>query len=449
MKKRILCFLLSAAMLASVTACSGGGDTSSEGSAPAGSGSNAEASQPADSSEPIELTVLNWGSDIDVKINQDAYARLNEKFPNVTVKDNFVTGTATWSEYITKLLTMIGSGNSPDMVMMAIEGVRQLIDNDVVMPLDDRIEGDEDMQAVLDGISPRLVEALAVDGQTYFFPNSWNSIVLYYNTKMFADAGLEAPPADWDWDTFREYAKKLTTGEDNSEDKVYGYGMSTYSIFMTLFPFSNGTSTLTDDQLGSNLSDPKVAEAFQVINDMIYVDGSMPMPEQGMDAAHLFAAVRLAMAAIGPNSVQNMLTADFTDWDVAYLPIQDKENGSHIFGVTGYGILKDTENPDMCWEVIKELVSPETQEAVASAGVSNPVSRSAFETRALEVPKNWEIFYDAIDQNSRCLPAPINDSEYEEILFRYYYEMMNTQQDVSGVLAKADEELQASFDELK
>lgn len=154
MKKRILCFLLSAAMLASVTACSGGGDTSSEGSAPAGSGSNAEASQPADSSEPIELTVLNWGSDIDVKINQDAYARLNEKFPNVTVKDNFVTGTATWSEYITKLLTMIGSGNSPDMVMMAIEGVRQLIDNDVVMPLDDRIEGDEDMQAVLDDISP-------------------------------------------------------------------------------------------------------------------------------------------------------------------------------------------------------------------------------------------------------------------------------------------------------
>lgn len=378
MKKRILCFLLSAAMLASVTACSSGGDTSSEGSAPAGSGSNAEASQPADSSEPIELTVLNWGSDIDVKINQDAYARLNEKFPNVTVKDNFVTGTATWSEYITKLLTMIGSGNSPDMVMMAIEGVRQLIDNDVVMPLDDRIEGDEDMQAVLDDISPRLVEALAVDGQTYFFPNSWNSIVLYYNTKMFADAGLEAPPADWDWDTFREYAKKLT-----------------------------------------------------------------------MDAAQLFAAGRLAMAAIGPNSVQNMLTADFTDWDVAYLPIQDKENGSHIFGVTGYGILKDTENPDMCWEVIKELVSPETQEAVASAGVSNPVSRSAFETRALEVPKNWEIFYDAIDQNSRCLPAPINDSEYEEILFRYYYEMMNTQQDVSGVLAKADEELQASFDELK
>lgn len=105
-----------------------------------------------------------------------------------------MTGTATWSEYITKLLTMIGSGNSPDMVMMAIEGVRQLIDNDVVMPLDDRIEGDEDMQAVLDDISPRLVEALAVDGQTYFFPNSWNSIVLYYNTKMFADAGLEAPP---------------------------------------------------------------------------------------------------------------------------------------------------------------------------------------------------------------------------------------------------------------
>ena len=346
-----------------------------------------------------------------------------------------MTGTATWSEYITKLLTVIGSGNSPDMVMMAIEGVRQLIDNDVVMPLDDRIEGDEDMQAVLDDISPRLVEALAVDGQTYFFPNSWNSIVLYYNTKMFADAGWRPRPLIGIGIPSGSTRKSLLRERTTARISIWLWHVHLFH-FMTLFPFSNGTSTLTDDQLGSNLSDPKVAEAFQVINDMIYVDGSMPMPEQGMDAAQLFAAGRLAMAAIGPNSVQNMLTADFTDWDVAYLPIQDKENGSHIFGVTGYGILKDTENPDMCWEVIKELVSPETQEAVASAGVSNPVSRSAFETRALEVPKNWEIFYDAIDQNSRCLPAPINDSEYEEILFRYYYEMMNTQQDVSGVLAK-------------
>lgn len=95
------------------------------------------------------ITVFNWGNDTDVKINKAAYARFMAKYPNITVQDNFVTGTATWSEYITKLLSLVAAGNSPDMVMMAIEGAAQLVSNDVVVPLDDRISNDAEMQTIM------------------------------------------------------------------------------------------------------------------------------------------------------------------------------------------------------------------------------------------------------------------------------------------------------------
>jgi ABC-type glycerol-3-phosphate transport system substrate-binding protein len=195
------------------------------------------------------------------------------------------------------------------------------------------------------------------------------------------------------------------------------------------------------------LNDPKVAEAYQMLNDMIYIDGSMPIPEQGVDAANLFAAERVAMVPFGHNTIQTIQAAGLTTWDVQYPPLTT--GGSYIFGVGGYGILKNTKNPDACWEVIKAIASAETQTDISKAGVSNPVSRKVANTpTALSVANNSKIFYDIIDKNIKRLPAPVNDSEFEEIMFRYYFQMMSRKQDVAPILQQAHRELQASFSSL-
>ena len=59
---------------------------------------------------------------------------------------------------------------------------------------------------------PGADRAFKIDGKTWQIPHSWNNMVIYYNTKMFKDAGIDPPKPDWTWDDFLGIAKKLTTG---------------------------------------------------------------------------------------------------------------------------------------------------------------------------------------------------------------------------------------------
>jgi multiple sugar transport system substrate-binding protein len=412
-----------------------------------GKGETAGSMGGLDKNVTAKIVLYNWGSDTDVKINSAAYARFKTRYPNVTVQDNFVSGWATWAEYINKLLALIAAGNSPDMTLMAIEGARQLYSKNVLVPLDDRIANDKSAQEMLSDVSPTLFAPLKLDGKTYLFPTQWNGMVIYYNTKIFREAGVQPPKADWTLDEFIQIAKRVTT--DAGDKKVYGFALPLYSIFLNLFPVAFGTYTLDAKWEKSNLSDPKVLEAFQFLHDMVYKQKVMPVPEASVDVINLFAAGRVAMIPMGHNAVTAMLKNGFKDWDVQYMPHQDRTNTKSIFGVAGYGILKSSKNQDLCWELLKEIAGTETMKDVAAAGVSNPVRKSvANSSEFLKFPPNASIYYGTL-QNAICLPAPVNDADYEEILTRHFLEFMSDKKPIADSLADADKELQESFSKLK
>jgi multiple sugar transport system substrate-binding protein len=37
-------------------------------------------------------------------------------------------------------------------------------------------------------------------------------MMIYYNTRVFEEAGISRPSNDWTWEDFLEIAKKLTSG---------------------------------------------------------------------------------------------------------------------------------------------------------------------------------------------------------------------------------------------
>lgn len=53
-------------------------------------------------------------------------------------------------------------------------------------------------------------------------------MVIYYNTKIFKDAGIEPPKPDWMRDDFLGIAKKLTTG--SGADQVFGFGIPNFNF---------------------------------------------------------------------------------------------------------------------------------------------------------------------------------------------------------------------------
>ncbi len=64
-------------------------------------------------------------------------------------------------------------------------------------------------------------DAMLIDGKYYGFPVAMNAWALFYNKDMFAEAGIDTPPATWE--EFREDAIKLTKRDDSGKLVQSGY----------------------------------------------------------------------------------------------------------------------------------------------------------------------------------------------------------------------------------
>lgn len=391
--------------------------------------------------EEKTISIYNWGDSTDMALNEAAIARFNEKHPNVKVEVRYQEKSMSWADYITKLLAQIAAGDAPDICLMAIEGLYQLNSYDLLMSLNDFIANDEEVKAAMTDIHPSLLEGFTVNDNVLLFPAHWNGMNLFCNKDLFDEAGVELPSSDTTWDEFLEICKALTKGE--GAEKQYAFDIYPAAIFFNLFTYANGCSTLIDGNNTSNMTDPKVVESWQFLHDLIWKHGVMPIPELGNYSAENFINRKIAMTVMGHVSCYEYQAAGMENVYVTTFPVQDKENGSQIFGADGYGILKTAEDPQLCFDLIMEFAGEQTQMEIAASGVSNPVRRSAANSESfLAYPQNAEVFYGMLDEGARILPAPINSADYENLLTRYYFEIMGqNERSIESYLEEADLEL--------
>lgn len=424
--------------------CSSGSSGSQESSsAPVASGEAASQAPAGDSGytpppsdTTATLTISNWGDPADQEVYKAVADRFKQKYPNVTVEDNF-TPITTWTEYVNKLVAQQAAGDSPDVVNIAIEGVRLGVSKQMFDPLNSYLESDPAGAAIAADVDPALLSSLAVDGNQYLMPGTWQQMVIYYNTKMFQDAGI-TPNPDWTWDEFKDVAQKLTRGSGGS--KVYGFGIPNFNFGLTPWLYTNGTSQLNAEWTASNLTDPKVAEAYQFVADLV-TDGVAPAPK-GADPYQLFPAGKVAMTGAGHWLVNGFKTAGFQDYDV--LPWPKKTESSTVFGTSGFGISPTSENKDLAWEYIKELSGPETQAAWAKLGSGNPASKTAAASpEFLAFPPNSALFYSVL-ATAKPVAAPTVFNVLDPAVTRAMEEIY-AGVPAAEALATADEEVTQAF----
>ena len=125
-----------------------------------------------------------------------------------------------------------------------------------------------------DDVDPALIKSYTVNDKLYLVPAAWNNMMIYYNTKVFKDAGIERPSDDWTWDDFLAIAKQLTKGE--GANQTYGYGIPYFNFGIHPWFLSNGAPLLKNDLTESNLNDPKVVEAAQFLHDLVLAHLTAP-----------------------------------------------------------------------------------------------------------------------------------------------------------------------------
>jgi len=401
------------------------------------------------SGDELQFLFWNWGPDAEPgwrSIADEFEAEHND----VTVDLTPVSG-QNWGEYLSNAATMIAGGASPDLIYTATEGVKFLLLNDMILPIDEYLAADDEAQALVDDMAPNLVDGLRDDGSLYALPYAWNNMVIYYNTDRFAEVGLEPPAPDWTIEEFVETAKALTedTDGDGQPDR-YGYAWDSNELFAGVTPWvmNFGGSLASEDLCTATVDSPEVVDAISFLHDLIYTHGVSPAPIPLSEIFPQFQNGDIAMFGAGRWPLASLLPEGFEAFDIQIYP--EVESQTTLFGVGGFPILKSSENPELAFELAKFASSPEIQSRAVGTEQAPATDIPALRSVAAEIselglsPANSALYYESVEEYDAALvPAPAAFAEFENTIIRNLALIMADELSVTDGLGGAQSELES------
>lgn len=287
-----------------------------------------------------------------------------------------------------QLSTFCAGGKCPDVLMTWELTFAELADRGVLLDLNTLLAQDPGFAAELKADSiATMYETFTFNGGQYAFPEQWSGTFLFYNKRLFAEAGVPAPPGRWDrsW-SFAEFVdttRSLTKRDRSGRVTQWGFVNAWISIYTAgLFAMNNGVpwSVPRVNPTHLNFDDDAFIEAVQFYADLAnrYKVAPNASDQQAMATADLFAVGKAAIALSGHWRYQTFDQAAGLDFDVAPLPIGPRgHTACSDIGVTGLGIAATSKHREAAWEFVKFATGPVGQELIGESRLFVPVLRSA------------------------------------------------------------------------
>ena len=209
--------------------------------------------------------------------------------PHVTIE--WVT--APYGEIVTQVINMAGGGDKVDLMLGETGWTPTMEDVGLSVPVSAILT-----QEYLDGFFPNLLEAHEVNGECYALPLFVSPFILFYNTEIFAKAGLDpaAPPTTYD--EMLEMAEKIAALTSDDGNKIYPFGQTTASrpvsgSSLTSMVYNFGGNVLEQDGTLS-VDNEGFKQTFELLK-LLEEKGYNPQNALLKDLRNLFALGQLAM----------------------------------------------------------------------------------------------------------------------------------------------------------
>jgi len=291
-----------------------------------------------------------------------------------------------------QISTFCAGGRCPDVLMAWEFNYAGLADRGVLADLNPLLDADREFAAALRAESiPALYETFGFSGGQYAFPEQWSGAFLFYNTRLFAEAGVPPPPGRWDqpwtFDEFLDTATALTRRAPNGRTTQWGF-VDTWSPPYTaaLFGMNNGTPWAVPrlNPTHLNFDDGDFLDGIQFYADLSNRHRVAPAASdtQAISTMGLFTAGQAAMALGGHWRYQTFAQAEGLDFDVAVLPTGPAAAAKGMaarsaIGSTGLAIAAASRRREQAWEFVKFAAGPAGQALIGESGLFVPVLRSA------------------------------------------------------------------------
>ena len=179
----------------------------------------------------------------------------------------------------------VNDGRQIDMLFLSnpehLEGLDEL---DLLMPVEEISRSDGAFN--FDDYFPAAVQTVTLDGRAVGLPLWFRPVTLRVNREAFADAGIEIPTGDWDWQSFLETAQRLTRRTADTVEQ-YGFVVSPTDTPGYSFMWQNGAELVDESSNKVRITHPAAIEAVQFMKDLVHEHGVAPTLAAGADSGTL------------------------------------------------------------------------------------------------------------------------------------------------------------------
>ncbi|MCC0062995.1 MAG: extracellular solute-binding protein [Defluviimonas sp.] len=350
---------------------------------------------------------------------------------------------ASYRDFLQTIMTARVGGTSPDIYNIYSIWAPQLIDSGTLAePPADVVD------FVNENYGKGSVDAATIDGTLYGIPTELSVYQLFYNKKLLAEAGYDAPPATWD--ELAEIAAKVTKKNDQGNITVagYAYGPTVANAVHVFYSqmYAAGVAPYSDDFRKTNFLDPRAITILER-QGKLFADGST----SNSVTTDSFASSGAAMAIMANWQKQSLIDAYGDEFEatvgIAPIPDDGAKPGTMLYSFL-WAVDSASKVQDESWALLKWLNSPREGGLSCTGQMLNDLGALTGNLGDLAAMETGDFFtkpfVDAIESGAaKSQPNVWQASEDDRILRSYIEQVWAGQMSAKDALTAADSEVTA------
>jgi len=279
-----------------------------------------------------------------------------------------------------RLLTQLAGDVPPDvMALYDPQSIRLFAKNNVLLDLTPYVEK---YRIPVDKLYPSLDPYVRFQGKIVGIPENCGPFVLFYNRRLFREAGLPYPKPGWTWDECLAAARKLTKYKDENGRRIPAQkGLYVGNDNWWFFIWMYGGHLFSPDGKQCVMNSPQVKKGVRYWADLRLKYHVMPTTSEaqsmaptgawGSDAL-LFRSSMVAMTVAGRWLAIQYREQKDLDWDVVSVP--HGPNRVTLLASKAYAIPRTARHREAALTFIAHLLGKDNQLLVANYGDGIPTS---------------------------------------------------------------------------
>jgi multiple sugar transport system substrate-binding protein len=345
-RRRFWAAVFAAAALATAAGCSSGG-------------SNAPSSSQTSADDGTTLTMwTRAGTQSQTQALVDAYNASHKNKVKLTVYPN--------EQYPDKIATSAGARALPDIFTSDVVFAPNYVSQGLWTDVTDRF----DALPFKNGVAPSIIEAGTAQGKIYAVPHALDLSVMFYNKKLYTQAGLDPSKPPTTLQQFADQARAIAKLGGGVKGTYFG-GNCGGCVEFTFWPsiWADGGSVMNAAGTQSTIDSPQALAVFKIYHDL-YADGTAATASKDENGTTWLGALQAGDIGIapGPSSWLPLLKQKGIDVGVAPIPGVDRGQSTFVGGDVA-GISVTSTHAAEAWDFLSWTLGDQAQvEVLAKSG---------------------------------------------------------------------------------